>query len=230
MKTLGLIGGLSWVSTVEYYTLINQLISRRLGGLNSARIILHSVNFEEFRPPLDPRDWGSLTDSFCAIAQNLERSGADGLVLCANTPHLVADAVQAAISIPLIHIAEATGKEIVKQGIDKVGLLGTRVTMEQDFYKGKLSKQQIETIIPEPEDRAFIHASVFDEMAKGIFSPATKARYIKIINDLVARGARGMILGCTEIPLLIKPEDVSIPVFDTTVLHATAAVDFALSE
>lgn len=229
MKTLGLIGGTSWVSTVDYYKIINQQVNERLGGLNSAKIFLYSLNFEEFKPPTDPNQWVPIADFLSNIAQRLEKAGAECIVICANTPHMVADVVQKNIHIPLIHIAEATAAEIKKRQIKRVGLLGTKFTMEQNFFKEKLSRQQIETLIPEADDREFIHYSIFKEFGKGIFSPETKARYVTIIDKLIEQGAEGIIFGCTEIPMLIKQEDCSVPVFDTTVIHATAAVEFALS-
>ena len=228
MKIIGLIGGTSWVSTVEYYTYINRMINEKLGGNNSARIILYSVNFEEFRPPVNPDDWGEIAVKFSDIAKRIEQGGADCLLLCANSPHIISGDIQKNISIPLIHIAEATAKEIVKQNIRKVGLLGTRITMEQPFFKDKLSEADIEAIIPGPEERNFIHESIFDELGKGIFRPGTKKRYLQIIDDLKNRGAEGVILGCTEIPLIIKQSDCYITTFDTTLIHSKAAVDFAL--
>ena len=228
MKTLGLIGGTSWVSTLDYYRIINQQTNERLGGLNSAKIFLYSLNFEEFKPPADPNQWGPIADALSSIAQRLEKAGADCIVICANTPHLVADVIQGNIHIPLIHIAEVTAKEIKKQGIQTVGLLGTKFTMEQNFFKDRLSRQLIKPLIPEADEREFIHYSIFNELGKGIFSPETKAKYISIIDKLIEQGAEGIIFGCTEIPMLIKPEDCSVPVFDTTLIHAKAAVEFAL--
>ena len=230
MKTLGLIGGTTWLSTIDYYRLINQKTAGLLGGLNSARILLYSVNFEEFRPPVDPAEWSTLTGKFIAIAKNLENAGADGIVFCANTPHLIADDVRKNINIPLIHIAEATASEIAGYGIKKVALLGTRITMEQSFFKDKLIQKQIEVIVPQADDRQFVHNVIFDELGKGIFSDTTKSRFISIINSLIEQGAEGVILGCTEFPLLIKQADCSVPTFDTTEIHANAAVKFALDK
>jgi aspartate racemase len=230
MKTLGLIGGTTWLSTVDYYRLINQKTSELLGGLNSARILLYSVNFEEFRPPVDPAEWGGLTGRFTAIAKKLESAGADCIVFCANTPHLIADDLRKNINIPLIHIAEATADEIAEQQIKKVALLGTRITMEQNFFKDKLSEKQIETIIPDADDRQFMHNAIFNEFGKGIFPAETKKRFMSIINGLIEQGAEGVILGCTEFPIFIKQEDCSVPIFDTTEIHAHAAVKFALGE
>ena len=228
MKTLGLIGGTTWISTMDYYSLINRKTNELLGGLSSAKILLYSVNFEEFRPPVNPADWDELTRKFTAIAKKLESNGVDAIVFCANTPHMIADKVQDNIDIPLIHIAQAAAEEIAAKQIKKVALLGTRITMEQPFFKDKLTKNGIEALVPEAADRQFIHDAVFNEMGKGIFAAETKKRFIEIINGLIAKGAEGVILGCTEFPHLIKPEDCSVPLFDTTVIHAEAAVKFAI--
>jgi aspartate racemase len=228
MKTLGLIGGTTWVSTIDYYRLINQKTNELLGGLNSAKILLYSVNFEEFRPPVDPADWEDLTKKFTAIAQKLEHDGADGIVFCANTPHLIAEGVRQKLGVPLIHIAETAAEEIASHNIEKVILLGTRITMEQDFFKDKLIEKHIEVLIPEADDRQLIHNAIFEEFGKDIFTAKTRGEFLRIINGLIARGGEGVILGCTEFPHLIKPEDCSVPLFDTTVLHANAAVKFAL--
>jgi len=230
MKTLGLIGGTTWISTMDYYSLINRRTNELLGGLSSAKLLLYSVNFEEFKPPVDPKDWDELTAKFIAIAKKLEGNGVDAIVFCANTPHLIADKVQDNIDIPLIHIAQAAATEIASRNIKRVALLGTRVTMEQSFFKDKLAKNGIETLIPEAGDRHFMHAAIFNEMGKGIFSPETKKRFIQIINGLVAQGAKGVILGCTEFPHLIKSDDCSVPLFDTTVMHADAAVHFLITD
>ena len=222
MKTIGLIGGMSWVSTVEYYRWINQILNERLGGIHSARILLYSVDFAEFKPD-ESTDWMKIGKKIAAIARTLQDSGADCILLCANTMHLN-------IQIPLVHIAEETGKEIKRHKIHKAGLLGTRLTMEQSFLKEKLFQYDVETVIPEPEDRNFIHDSIFYELGKGIFRPQTKERYLIIIQKLIDRGAEGIILGCTEIPLLIKEGDSPVPSFDTTLIHSTAAVTFALND
>jgi len=230
MKTLGLIGGTTWLSTMDYYRLINQKTADILGELNSAQLLLYSVNFEEFRPPVNPNEWGDLSGKFTAIAQNLEKAGAEAIVLCANTPHIIADDVQQKINIPLIHIAEAVANEIAAKGIQKVALLGTRITMEQPFFKNKLAQKQIEVLIPNAEDRQYLHNSIFEELGKGIFTDATKQKFLRIINGLIEQGAEGVILGCTEFPILIKQEDCAVPTFDTTEIHAHAAVKFALSK
>ena len=229
MKTIGLIGGTTWLSTIDYYRLINQSINERLGGLNSAKLYLYSLNFEEFKPGADERDWDRIARTLTEIGQKLETAGAECLAFCANTPHLVADIVQEKINIPLIHIAEATAKEINNKSISNVGLLGTSFTMERSFFKEKLFQRDIETLIPETEERALIHNSIFGELGQGIFSKETKSKYLDIIDKLKTKGAGGVIFGCTEIPLLLKQEDCDIPVFDTTEIHAKAIVDFALS-
>ena len=229
MKTLGLIGGTTWVSTVDYYRLINQMVNQRLGGLNSARMLLYSVNFEEFRPPDTVEGWENVTQRIIAIARTLEQGGAEGLVLCANTLHKIADPVQEKIGIPIIHIAKATAAEIGRAQLHKVALLGTKFTMQEPFYHDTLRAQGIETLIPEQNDRLYIHDAILDEMALEIFKPETKQRFLEIIAQLQQRGAQAIVLGCTEIPILIKPADTTAPLFDTTHIHAQAAVDFALS-
>lgn len=229
MKTLGLIGGTTWVSTVDYYKYINQLTVEKLGGLSSAKMLLYSVCFEPVKALADAGDWENFGKLFSDIAQNLEKAGANAIVLCANTTHIVAEKVEQNIGIPLIHITDATAKEILRQGLKKVALLGTRFTMENDFYHKRLARYQIETITPNDKERDFIHWSIFEEMGKNIFNAETKQKYLEIIANLHARGAEGVIYGCTEIPMLLKPEDSPIPSFDTTLLHAQAAVEFALS-
>jgi aspartate racemase len=224
MKTLGLIGGISWHSTVEYYRLINQQVSARLGGLHSASVLLHSVDFHEFQPPPDADGWTRLAVRFGDIAEALERGGAEALVLCANTAHLMADAVQRRLRIPLIHIADATAQ--AAGHLDTIGLLGTSFTMEQPFFKERLERAGIGVVIPGDDERDFIHHSIFSELTHGTFTDATRGRYLAIIDGLVAAGAQGIVLGCTEIPLLIK--SAPVPLFDTTAIHAAAAVAFAL--
>lgn len=230
MKTIGLIGGTSWISTIDYYRNINQQINDLLGGLNSAKILLYSLNFEEFKPPAELKDWFQPSTMLPGIAKNLERAGADCIVLCANTPHIAADIIQQNIKVPLIHIGEATANEILNHRIKKVAFLGTKITMEENFIKDKLVQKQIEVLIPAANDRQFIHDAVFNEMGKGIFSIETKNRFISIINGLIGQGAEGVILGCTEFPHLIKREDCGVPLFDTTVIHTNAVVKFALGE
>jgi aspartate racemase len=230
VKTLGLIGGTGWVSTVEYYRIINQQVNKRLGGLSSAKILLYSVNQQEFKPATQPAELNEFAEFLTEIAKRLETAGAECLLLCANTPHMAADIVQKKIGIPLIHIAEATAKAILKQGLRKVGLLGTKMTMEQTFYKDRLAKFGIASIIPEESQREYIHRTIMTELEKAILKEETRKKYLGIIDSLVQKGAEGVILGCTEIPLLIKQSDCKLPVFDTTEIHAMAAVEFALSD
>jgi aspartate racemase len=230
MKTLGLIGGTSWLSTIDYYRIINQTVNEKMGGLNSARLVLYSLNFEEAIKFVNENNWTEVSSMFCSAAKKLEKAGAECMIICANTPHKVADDIRKVIQIPLIHIAEVTAKEIRKRGINKAGLLGTRFTMEDDFFKGKLLPERIEVVIPDRDDREFIHGSILNELGKGIFTQEAKEKYLAIIGKLVEKGAQGVIFGCTEIPLLLKPEDCPVPVFDTTVIHARAAADFALKD
>ena len=231
MKTLGLIGGLTWLSTVEYYRAINEQVNARLGGRHSAKIILYSLDFAEFQPPApnDDAGWADIARRFGDAAARLEGAGAEGLVLCANTPHKVAPAIGSRVRIPLVHIAEATAAAVAARGVDRVALLGTRPTMEAPFYPELLGARGVETMVPDPDDRAWIHDSIFAELTKGVFNDTTRARYVAIVERLVARGAKGVILGCTEIPLLLREGDCPVPTFDTTLLHVGAAVDFALA-
>lgn len=230
MKTLGLIGGLSWFSTTVYYRTINQLVNKRLGSSHSAKLILFSVDFEEFRLLQAKGNWEQVGNLLSQIALLLEGAGAHCVVMCTNTPHLVADTVRQKIKIPLLHIAEETAKEIVRQGISKAGLIGTRFTMENSFFKDRLLKFGVESVIPGDADRDYIHAAIFNELTKGSFLEETKSKFLSIIDKLKAQGAEGVIFGCTEFSLLINPSDCSIPVFDTAFIHSKAAVDFALSE
>jgi len=230
MKKLGLIGGISWVSTAEYYKLINEGINAKLGELNFAECIIYSFNYNDIKKNNDSNDWESTFNMLSKAGESLKNSGAEAIVLCANTMHLIADRIEESVNLPLIHIATATATEIKKYNITKVGLLGTQFTMELDFFKDKLSAQNIEAIIPELlEDREFIHGTIFNELGKGLIVESTKERYLSIIKKLIENGAEGIILGCTEIPLLIKQEDVSVPIFDTAIIHSNAAVEFALS-
>ncbi|HEX9657629.1 MAG TPA: aspartate/glutamate racemase family protein [Bacteroidota bacterium] len=229
MKTLGIIGGLSWFSTAVYYRTINQLTNQQLGDSHSARLLLYSVDFNDFNVLQEKNDWDKIERMLTDIALKLQTAGADCIVMATNTPHLVADTVRKKITIPLLHIAEETAKEIVRQKKVKVGLLGTKFTMENSFFKDRLTNFGIETIVPDNADRDFIHASIFNELTKGIFKEESKTKYVDIIDKLKANGANGVIFGCTEIALLISQADSSITVFDTTVIHSKAAVDFALS-
>jgi len=228
VKTIGLLGGTTWLSTLEYYRLINQKVNASLGGLHSAKILLHSIDFAEFMALADRGDWDAVSAMFVAAAGTLERAGAECLLLCSNTTHKIAGAVAAATAIPLIHIARETALAIRHSGLSTVALLGTRFTMEDPFFSTELSRQGITTIIPEGEARAFIHRTIFEELGKGLFTPGTRAEYLSVISTLAGRGAQGVVFGCTEIPLLITPEESPIRVFDTTLIHAGAAAEFAL--
>lgn len=230
MKILGLIGGLSWYSTSVYYRLINQLTNERLGKSHSAKLILFSVDFEEFRLLQNKGDWGGVEKMLSDIAIQLEHSGAACIIMCTNTPHLVADTIRQKIKIPLLHIAEETAKEIVRQKINMVALLGTKFTMENSFFKDRLLQFGIQAIVPNEADKDYIHASIFNELTRGFFKEATKNKFLDIINKLKNDGAGGVIFGCTEFSILINPADCSIPIFDTTEIHSKPAADFALSE
>lgn len=229
MKTIGLIGGLTWVSSQDYYRLLNQLVNERLGGVEAAKLILYSVNFGEIKKLTEAGDWNGIARIICDAARKLENAGADCMLLGANTMHKIALEVQAAINVPLIHIASVTAREISARGLSKVALLGTRYTMQLDFYKDALAEQGIQTLIPQIAQIEFINNAIYTELAVNQFLPATKKGFVDTIEELIDEGAEGVILGCTEIPLLIKQTDVAVPVFDTTALHARAAVDFALS-
>jgi len=229
MKTIGLLGGMSWESSSEYYRLINEGVRQKLGGFHAARIAMVSVDFAEVQALQRQGNWDELADLVTAAAQDVERAGGEFLVICANTIHKLAEAIQEGISIPILHIADATAERIRARGLGRVGLLGTRFTMEEDFYKGKLKRDHgIEAIVPEPEEREAVNRVIFDELCMGRTPESSKAQYVDIIERLVDAGAEGVILGCTEIGLLIRQEDVRVPLFDTTQIHATAAVEHAL--
>jgi len=229
MKTIGIIGGITWLSTLDYYRLINQSINSTFGGVTSAKIILWSVEFGEIKKLTFENRWDDIAAIIADAAQKLEQAGADCILIGANTMHKIADSVQQSIGIPVMHIAEATATVVAKQNITKVALLGTKYTMQLDFYRDKLANKGIETIIPsDAADIEFINNAIYEEMGKGLFLPETKGRVINIIHALAAQGAQGVILGCTEIPILIKQEDSPITVFDTTAIHVNAAVEFAI--
>lgn len=230
MKTIGMIGGMSWESTVTYYEIVNEVIKERLGGLNSAKVLLYSVNFEEIEQCQSAGAWDESAKILGEAAVNLEKAGADFILICTNTMHKVAPQVQQTITVPLIHIAEATAEELKKKGIRKAALLGTKYTMTQDFYRGKLEETGLEVLIPEEEGVALINHVIFDELCLGVLKEESREAFAHEIEKLEARGAEGVILGCTEIGLLIKQEDVNIPVFDTTVIHATKAAELALEK
>jgi aspartate racemase len=230
VKTLGLIGGISWLSTAEYYRLINEGVNAKLGGLNNALSIIHTLNMADVAEINKKQDWDAALELLGTAAVNLKRSGADALVVCANTMHVIADRLEKRVGIPLIHIADATANAIRTQGIERVALLGTKYTMELPFFRDRLAWHGVTAVTPNEDEREYIHQSIFTELARNVIKPETRKRYVQIIERMSREeGARGAILGCTEIPLLIKQSDTKTPVFDTTALHAAAAVDFALS-
>jgi len=231
VRTLGLIGGMTWHSTVDYYRLINEGVHKRLGGSHSAEIVMLSVDFNPVEDMQAKGDWPAMGRLMAGAARTLESAGAEGLVICANTMHRLADDITAAVKIPLLHIADAAAGAVKRAGIGTIGLLGTRYTMEMDFYRGRLAaKHGLKVLIPDEPGRTTVHDIIYQELGHGLVRQEARQAYIKVIDDLVKRGAEGVILGCTEIPLLIKEKDSSVPVFDTTALHAAAAVDFALSD
>lgn len=229
MKTIGVIGGVTWESTLEYYRIMNEAVKERLGGYHSPKVLLYSVNFDEvFHLQKSGNDPG-LLEMMLRIARNLEGGGAECLVIAANTLHRLADEIESRISIPLLHIADATAEKIKDRKIEKVGLLGTKYTMEEDFYRRRLKERHgIETLVPDEEDRRLVHRVIMRELALGTIRVESREKYLEIMKKLVEGGAEGIILGCTEIPLLLRQEHTDIPVFDTTDIHARAAVDFAL--
>jgi aspartate racemase len=230
MKTIGLIGGLSWESSIEYYRIINETVRDRLGGLHSAQCLLYSFNFAEIEALQASGDWEQATQRMIAAAQQVERGGAECLLICSNTMHRMAEDVQNAVSIPLIHIADATAAVIQQRGLQRIALLGTRYTMEQDFYRGRLVRRyQLDVMLPDEAGRTQVHDIIYQELVRGIINETSRASYQAIIAELVRQGAEGVILGCTEIELLInRPEHSPVPTFPTTYLHALAAVDWAL--
>lgn len=228
MKKIGLIGGISWVSTSDYYKFINTGINEKLGGLNFAECIIYSFNYADIKKNNDAGDWDKTLRMLTDASNHLKNAGAEAIVLCANTMHLLADQLEKNVGLPVIHIAVHTANAIRQQKIKKVGLLGTKFTMEQSFFTDKLKEQNIEYLIPGEEDRNFIHYTIFEELGRGLILEQSKNRYLSIIDKLIEKGADGIILGCTEIPLLIKQEDVRVPVFDTTLIHSEAVVEFML--
>ena len=230
MKKIGMIGGMSWESSIEYYRIINQTVREKLGGLHSAKSIMYSVEFAEIEALQHQNRWDELAKIMIEAARSLERGGADFVIICTNTMHKLYDEVQNNIKIPMLNIADATAEKIKADGIDKIALLGTRFTMEEDFYKGRLvDKYGLEVIIPAAAQMEIVHRVIYDELCAGIISSDSKQKYADIIRHLVAKGAEGVILGCTEIGLLVKQKDSPVPLFDTTEIHARAAVDYALS-
>jgi len=229
MKTIGLIGGMSWESSLLYYQIINQTVKEKLGGHHSAKSLLYSVDFEEIKTLQHEGKWAEATEIMIEIARKLEISGADCIVICTNTMHKMAEEIEDAISIPLLHIADATAKLIVNDGRKKVALLGTAFTMEQDFYKGRLIEQfGLDVVVPTPEDCKIIHDIIYEELCLGLMKEKSKQAYLEIIDKLITQGAEAVILGCTEITLLISQEDCRVPVYDTTKIHAENSVEFSL--
>jgi aspartate racemase len=230
MKTIGLIGGMSWESSLLYYQIINETVRERLGGLHSAQCLLWSFDFAAIETLQAAGDWAQAAQRMIDAAQRLERAGAECLVICTNTMHRMADEVQAAVSIPLLHIADATAEKVRAEGIRRVALLGTRYTMEQDFYKGRLIERYgLRVLIPDAAGIQTVHDIIYEELVRGIVRDPSRQQYQRVIDHLAEQGAEGVILGCTEITLLVKPEHSPLPLFDTTYLHAVAAVDWALN-
>ncbi len=229
MKTIGLVGGMSWESTQEYYRIINEMVKEKLGGFHSGQIVLYSVDFAAIEDLQQRGEWDRMAEILVEAFRRIEAAGADFGLLCTNTMHKVFDEIRKNVRIPLVHIADVTGRAITARGLQRVGLLGTRFTMEQDFYKGKLTSDYgINVLIPDEEERLAIHSIIYNELCLGQVKDASREAFIKIIAHLEDRGAQGIVLGCTEIPLLVKQKDHRLPLFDTTDLHARAAVDIAL--
>jgi aspartate racemase len=227
MKKLGLVGGISWVSTMDYYKIINEEINKKLGGLQFAECTIYSLNFGDIQAV----QWNNSFELLLGACQSLKNSGADAIVLCCNTAHLFAEELQAQIDLPFLHIVTETAKVVNNQRLKKVGLLGTKFTMEMEFYKNKLEENGLEILIPEKQEtRDYIQHTLKEELGAGLINPETKINYISIINELIANGAEGIILGCTELPMIIRQKDISVPVFDTTQIHSQAAVRFALTK
>jgi len=230
MKTIGMIGGMSWESSLEYYRILNQTVHARLGGLHSARCILTSVDFAEIEVLQREGRWEESGQRMAEAAVSLERAGADCVILCTNTMHKMVDDIQAAIQIPFLHIADATAERVKAAGVQRIGLLGTRFTMEEDFYRGRLEQlHQLTVLTPPPAQREIVHRVIYDELCLGLIHEESRAAYREIIADLAAAGAQGILLGCTEIELLVRPQDSPLPLFPTTRIHAEAAVDWALT-
>ena len=230
MKTIGLIGGMSWESTQSYYQLLNQGVKNKLGGLHSAKIVLVSLDFAEIAMLQQQQDWPQMAEILIKAAKQVEAAGADYLLICTNTMHKLAKQVQAAVAIPLLHIADAVGENLIQHNFKKVALLGTQFTMEQDFYKQRLAdKFAIDVLIPDTQGRETVHRVIYDELCKGIISPESKAEYLTIIDDLTQQGAEAIILGCTEIALLVQQSDTSVPLLDSTTLHCAMALENSLN-
>ena len=230
MKTIGLLGGMSWESTASYYTALNEGVKSRLGGLNSAKVVLFSVNFDEIEKLQHQGKWDETAVLLSDASESVEKAGADFLMICTNTMHKVVPEIESRISIPVLHIADATAKVLQSDGIEKVGLLGTRFTMEQDFYKGRLTdKFGMNVVVPSSDDQDTVHTIIYDELCKGVIKESSKQQYLAIIDNLYAEGAQAVILGCTEIALLVNQQDTQVPLYDTTEIHAKQGVEYALS-
>ena len=230
MKVIGLIGGMSWNSSLEYYRLINEMVSRRLGGFHSACVLLYSLDFEEIERAQQESRWEDAAGILSKAGMALKRAGADFLLICTNTMHKVADEVGESAGLPILHIVDATGNAIREQGLSEVGLLGTRFVMAEQFYRDRLKKRfDIDVVVPAEDEQAIVHRIIYDELCRGKIRGSSRQSCLEIIEKLTKRGAEGIVLGCTELPLLIRPSDVQVPVFDTTRLHAEAAVEMALS-
>ncbi|SDG54193.1 aspartate racemase [Paenibacillus sp. cl6col] len=229
MKVIGLLGGMSWESSVEYYRIINEEVKRKLGGLHSARCLLYSVDFEEIEQYQAEGNWEKAGEVLANAARSLEKGGADFIVICTNTMHKVIDDIRSKINIPIVHIADATANRIKENGLRTIGLLGTKYTMEQDFYKSRLELNGIKVIVPNANERELINKIIYEELCLGKIDQESRDYYKKVIQGLIELGAEGIILGCTEIGLLVKPEDSKVPVFDTTYIHAVEAVNISLN-
>ncbi|GIU29698.1 aspartate/glutamate racemase family protein [Shewanella sp. MBTL60-007] len=230
MKTIGMLGGMSWESTASYYQAVNEGVKARLGGLHSAKVCLYSVDFAEIEKLQHAGKWQETAEILSDAARNVAAGGADFLLICTNTMHKVADEIQAQLSIPILHIADATAAKLVANGVTRVGLLGTRFTMEQDFYKSRLQNQfNIEVIVPNEAERKLVHHVIYEELCRGVINPDSKQEYLDIVNGLHAQGAEAVILGCTEIALLVGQQDTQVPLYDTTAIHCEYAVEMALN-
>lgn len=230
MKTIGLLGGMSWESTVTYYQVVNRIVKRELGGLHSAKVLLYSVDFAEIEACQATGNWAQSADILTKAAQNLEKAGADFIIICTNTMHKVAPEIQSRLNIPIVHIAEATAEALQKEHITKVALLGTKYTMTQDFYKEKLLRAGIQVLIPDSQGVETVNNIIYDELCLGVVSQTSKEKYLRVIDGLAGQGAQGVILGCTEIGLLIQQGDTPLPVFDTTQIHAAKATMLAIGK
>ncbi|VDG97021.1 putative racemase [Lysinibacillus sphaericus] len=230
MKIIGLIGGMSWESSAEYYRIINEEVKKRLGGLHSAKCLLYSVDFEEIERFQTQGEWENAGEKLGEAASSLEKAGAEFILICTNTMHKVVDAIQSKINIPILHIADATAEQINKQEITNIGLLGTRYTMEQEFYKSRIESKGINVIVPDMKEREIVNKIIFDELCLGKIHQESRDYYKSVIQNLIISGAQGIILGCTEIGLLIKPDDSKVPLFDTTYIHALEAVNLSLKK